>query len=233
MKERFVVRAPTSPTGPFYRRSGKRMLDLTLALPVLVLVAPLLLVLAALIRINLGAPVFFRQERVGLGERVFRLHKFRTMTNARDAAGELLPDGDRLNPLGLFLRRWSLDELPQLLDVIAGNLSVVGPRPLLVRYLPRYTPWQRQRHLVRPGITGLAQVSGRNLLSWNERFELDLRYVNHCSFLLDIAILFRTVGAFFGRDSTVATAGKDLEEFWGAEGPPTHGPRAFPADETA
>lgn len=233
MKERLAVRVPTSPTGPFYLRSGKRMLDLALALPVLVLVAPLLLVLAALVRVNLGTPILFRQERVGVGEQIFRLHKFRTMTNTRDAAGELLPDGDRLNSFGLFLRRWSLDELPQLLDVLTGELSVVGPRPLLVRYLPRYTPRQRQRHLVRPGITGLAQVSGRNLLSWDERFELDLWYVHHCSFQLDIAILVRTVGEFFGRDSTVATAGKDLEEFWGVEGPPAHGPRAFPADETA
>ena len=233
MKNQLSVQASLTPTGRFYLRYGKRAFDLALAVPSIMVLSPLLLLLSVLVRLNLGAPILFRQERVGVDEEIFRLHKFRSMSNARDAAGRLLPDGDRLSPFGLFLRRWSLDELPQLLNVITGELSLVGPRPLLVRYLPRYTPRQRRRHLVRPGITGLAQVSGRNLLSWDERFELDLRYVKHCDLMLDLWILCRTVTEFFGSDTPFATGGKALEEFWGCEGPPMGGPRAFPAEETA
>lgn len=233
MEECLAGRASPTLAAGFYMRHGKRALDLALASTGIVVLAPVMLVLAALVRLNLGAPIFFRQERVGAGERVFRLHKFRTMSNARNSAGELLPDGDRLSDFGLFMRRWSLDELPQLLDVLAGRLSLVGPRPLLVRYLPRYTPWQRRRHMVRPGVTGLAQVSGRNLLSWERRFELDLFYVEHASFKLDMVIFLNTVRLFFGSDNTVAAGGRDLEEFWGSEGPPADGPRAFPADEVA
>ena len=233
MNECLVESASLTPAAGFYMRHGKRALDLALALSGIVLLSPALLVLAALVRLNLGAPILFRQERVGAGEQIFRLHKFRTMSNARDSAGTLLPDGDRLGAFGLFLRRWSLDELPQLFDVVAGRLSLIGPRPLLVRYLPRYTARQRQRHFVRPGITGLAQVSGRNLLSWERRFELDLFYVQHGSLKLDLTIFLNTIRLFFGSDTTVAAGGRDLEEFWGSEGPPARGPRAFPADEIA
>lgn len=215
----------------FYQRRGKHCLDLAVALPVLFGLLPLLLVLALLVRVNFGSPVLFRQERVGRDERVFRLNKFRTMTNARDEDGALLPDAERLTAFGLFLRRWSLDELPQLLNVIRGELSLVGPRPLIVRYLPRYTERQRRRHLVLPGITGWAQVNGRNLLSWEARFEHDLWYVEHCSFWLDLKILVRTVVNLFGTDTTVATGGAAIEEFWGEQGPPPDGARAFSADE--
>lgn len=233
MRECFAGQASPMPAAGFYMRYGKRALDFALALAGIVLLSPALLIFAVLVRLNLGAPILFRQERVGTSEKIFRLHKFRTMTNARDAAGRLLPDGERLCAFGLFLRRWSLDELPQLFDVVAGRLSLVGPRPLLVRYLPRYTARQRQRHLVRPGVTGLAQVSGRNLLSWERRFELDVFYVQHVSLKLDLMIFVNTIRLFFGSDTTVATGGRDLEEFWGAEGPPASGPRAFPADEVA
>lgn len=220
----------TPPAG-FYQRWGKRWLDLALALPTLLTLLPLLLVLAGLVRIKLGRPVLFRQARVGRDEQVFRLIKFRTMTNARDADGHLLPDGDRLTAFGLLLRRWSLDELPQLLNVVRGDLSLVGPRPLIVRYLPRYTSRQRRRHLVPPGITGWAQVNGRNLLSWEGRFERDLWYVDHRDFWLDLEILFRTVANLFDTQTTVATGGVDVEEFWGQQGPPAGGARAFSADE--
>lgn len=220
----------TPPAG-FYRRRGKRWLDLALALPALLGLSPFLLVLALLVRIRLGPPVLFRQERVGQNERVFRLNKFRTMTSARDEQGRLLPDAERLTPFGLFLRRWSLDELPQLLNVVQGELSIVGPRPLIVRYLPRYTARQRRRHLVPPGITGWAQVNGRNLLSWGARFEHDLWYVEHGSFRLDLEILFRTVINLLNTEATVATGGAEVEEFWGEQGPPAGGVRAFSADE--
>ena len=216
----------------FYVRIGKRCLDLALTIPALLTLSPFLLAIAVLTYLNLGSPVLFRQERVGHHGRIFRLIKFRTMSNARDATGRLLPDGDRLTPFGLFLRRWSLDELPQLLNVLVGELSLVGPRPLLVRYLPRYTARQRRRHLCRPGITGWAQVNGRNLTSWEARFEDDLWYVEHCSLALDLRILFLTLLVVLTRDDAVATAGMDLDEFWGQAGAPRSGPRALPADET-
>lgn len=226
-----VEQVRDTPPAGFYRRRGKRWLDLALALPALLGLLPLLLVLAGLVRIRLGRPVLFRQERVGRNEQVFRLNKFRTMTNARDAQGRLLPDGARLAAFGLFLRRWSLDELPQLFNVVRGELSLVGPRPLIVRYLPRYSARQRRRHLVPPGITGWAQVNGRNLLSWEARFEHDLWYVEHCSLRLDLEILLRTVVNLFDAGTTVATGGVDVEEFWGEQGPPAGGAAAFSADE--
>jgi sugar transferase EpsL len=222
--------APLRPADGFYLRRGKRALDLVLAAAALVALAPLLAGVALAVRLGLGAPVLFRQERIGQGERVFRLLKFRTMTDARDGAGKLLPDAERLTPLGLFLRRWSLDELPQLVNVLKGELSLVGPRPLLRRYIPRYTPRQRQRHLGRPGITGWAQVNGRNLLGWEARFEHDLWYLAHASLALDLRILLLTAWRLLARDEVVASAGKDLEEFWGAAGPPADGPRCLPTD---
>jgi sugar transferase EpsL len=153
------------------------------------------------------------------------------MTNARDGRGLLLPDAERLTSIGLFLRRWSLDELPQLVNVIRGDLSLVGPRPLFVRYLSRYTPRQRLRHRGQPGITGWAQVNGRNLLAWEARFEHDLWYLEHVSFMLDLKILLRTVVRLIHARDTVASAGAELEEFWGAQGPPAEGPRCMPTDE--
>jgi lipopolysaccharide/colanic/teichoic acid biosynthesis glycosyltransferase len=224
--------SPPVPANSIYARFGKRCVDLAITIPAVVLLWPVLIAIAALVRWRLGAPVLFRQERVGRGDRVFRLLKFRTMTNARDGAGRLLPDNDRLTPFGLFLRRWSLDELPQLLNVLRGELSLVGPRPLLVRYLPRYTERQRRRHTVRPGITGWAQLHGRNRLAWAERFEHDLWYVAHCSLWLDLTILLRTAASLLAGGGSVAAPGEDAGVFWGTVTPPPDAAHNIPSDET-
>jgi sugar transferase EpsL len=178
------------------RRRGlaaKRALDLVVALAGLVLIAPILVATALAVRIGLGRPVLFRQMRPGLGGRPFTLLKFRTMTRARDAAGQLLPDERRLTPLGRWLRRTSLDELPELINVLRGDMSLVGPRPLLMAYLPHYSPEQARRHEVRPGLTGWAAVNGRNATSWEQRLAQDVWYVDHRSFALDCRILLMTV----------------------------------------
>lgn len=170
----------------------KRGFDLSIALVLLVVLSPLLALLALAVRWNLGRPVLFAQTRPGLHGAPFAFYKFRTMTGARDAAGELLPDEARLTPFGKLMRKLSLDELPQLVNVLKGDMSLVGPRPLLMEYLPLYSPRQAQRHAMRPGITGWAQVNGRNALDWEDRFELDLWYVEHHSFRLDLKILALT-----------------------------------------
>lgn len=177
----------------FYRRYGKRLFDFCAALSALMVLWPLLLGLAGLIRVKLGAGVVFGQRRPGLDEKIFTIFKFRTMTNERDESGDLLPDERRIRPLGAFLRKSSLDELPELINIIRGEMSLVGPRPLLPEYLPYYTERERLRHSVRPGMTGLAQVSGRNYLPWDERLEVDVRYVEKLSFGLDVKIILRTV----------------------------------------
>jgi lipopolysaccharide/colanic/teichoic acid biosynthesis glycosyltransferase len=171
----------------------KRAMDVTLAVAVLVLLTPLVLLIAAVIWVRLGRPVFFRQTRIGFRDRPFRIWKFRTMTEQADANGRPLPDSERLTSLGRILRRSSLDELPQLWNVLRGEMSVVGPRPLLPQYLPRYSMAQRRRHDVQPGITGWAQINGRNALSWERRFELDVWYVDHRSLCLDLRILWMTL----------------------------------------
>ena len=168
------------------------MCDQAIAVSVVVFAAPLFLALAVLVRLKLGAPVLFRQQRPGLNGRPFTIYKFRTMTDRHDAAGNLLPDGERLTVFGKFLRSTSLDELPELWNVLRGEMSLVGPRPLLMHYLDLYTPEQMRRHEVRPGITGWAQVNGRNALSWEEKFARDVWYVDHLSFWLDIKIIFLT-----------------------------------------
>ena len=175
-----------------YTSYGKRMCDQAIAVSVVVFAAPLFLALAVLVRLKLGAPVLFRQQRPGLNGRPFTIYKFRTMTDRHDAAGNLLPDGERLTVFGKFLRSTSLDELPELWNVLRGEMSLVGPRPLLMHYLDLYTPEQMRRHEVRPGITGWAQVNGRNALSWEEKFARDVWYVDHLSFWLDIKIIFLT-----------------------------------------
>ncbi|HVF10862.1 MAG TPA: sugar transferase [Abditibacteriaceae bacterium] len=177
----------------FYGEKGKRSLDVAAAGAGLLLLAPLLAVLAALVRRNLGTPVFFRQQRPGLHGRPFMMLKFRTMTDARDSQGNPLPDAERLTSFGSFLRSTSLDELPELINVFKGEMSLVGPRPLLMQYLDRYTPQQMRRHEVRPGVTGLAQVSGRNAIPWEKRFELDVWYVDHFSLWLDLKVLWLTL----------------------------------------
>jgi sugar transferase EpsL len=183
----------------FYVRIGKRVFDVIVAAVALVLLAPLLALLAVLVRIRLGSPILFRQPRPGRFGATFTLVKFRTMTDARDADGNLLPDPERLPRFGRFLRTTSLDELPELWHVLRGDMSLVGPRPLLVRYLPYYTPRENRRHDLRPGITGWAQINGRCNLPWTERLELDAWYVEHCSLGLDLRILIGTVGKVLGR----------------------------------
>ena len=176
-----------------YKTFIKRTLDIILSLIAMIILSPVLLILAMLIRIKLGNPIIFTQERAGKKGKPFTIYKFRTMTNARDAKGQLLPNAQRKTKLGNLLRSTSLDELPELWNVLKGEMSLVGPRPLLIEYLPYYTDEQNQRHDVRPGITGWAQINGRNALNWDEKFELDVWYVKHQSFLLDIKILLKTV----------------------------------------
>jgi lipopolysaccharide/colanic/teichoic acid biosynthesis glycosyltransferase len=183
----------------FYRRFGKRLLDLFLTLLALPLLGPLMLVLAILVRIKHGSPVFFRQTRPGLDEKPFTMLKFRSMTNERDASGELLPDSKRLTRFGRFLRSTSLDEFPQLLNVVAGQMSLIGPRPLLPKDLPYCTEEERKRFDVLPGITGWAQINGRNELPWDQRLAHDAWYAEHCSLGLDLRILWRTIGMVLRR----------------------------------
>jgi lipopolysaccharide/colanic/teichoic acid biosynthesis glycosyltransferase len=201
----------------FYRRIGKRALDLGLAVPALVALAPVGLVVAGLARAKLGRPVLFRQQRPGRDDRIFELIKFRTMTDARDRSGTLLPDAQRLTPFGERLRRTSLDELPALWNVIRGDMSLVGPRPLLVRYLDRYTPEQRHRHEVAPGITGWAQVHGRNAITWDEKFALDVWYVENVSLRTDLAILFQTMVQVLRQRDISAEGHATMPEFMGSE----------------
>lgn len=176
-----------------YRKWIKRCLDILISGVALVILSPVILVTAVLVRVKLGSPVIFHQKRPGYREQIFTLCKFRTMTDARDENGELLPDSERLTKFGSFLRESSLDELPELWNIFKGDMSLIGPRPLLISYLPYYTERERLRHTVNPGLTGLAQVSGRNFIEWDKRLEKDVEYVENLSFLLDLKILFLTV----------------------------------------
>ncbi|MFN3981419.1 MAG: sugar transferase [Caldilinea sp.] len=198
-----------------YRCTGKRIFDLLIALPALVLLSPLLALLALLVRVNLGAPVLFRQRRPGLHGKPFEMVKFRTMTDARNAQGALLPDAERLTAFGRFLRSTSLDELPELWNVVKGDMSLVGPRPLLMHYLPLYTPEQARRHDVRPGVTGWAQVNGRNAISWEQKFAYDVWYVDNLSFWLDVKILWLTVRKIVAREGISQEGQATMEEFRG------------------
>jgi sugar transferase EpsL len=199
-----------------YRHFGKRAGDLALVLVTAPCWLPMVAVVALIVRTQVGRPVLFRQARPGRDGRLFMMVKFRTMTDARDDRGELLPDDLRITPWGRLLRGWSLDELPELWNVLRGEMSLVGPRPLLVRYLDRYTVEQSRRHEVRPGITGLAQVNGRNALGWEDRFALDVRYVDTCSFGLDIRILLRTIGNVTARRGISQPGHVTAQEFMGS-----------------
>jgi lipopolysaccharide/colanic/teichoic acid biosynthesis glycosyltransferase len=183
----------------FYEKYVKRFLDVLLSLSGLILLSPLMLLVALLVGIKLGFPVIFCQERPGKDERIFKLYKFRTMTNEKDDRGELLPDEKRLTAFGKFLRASSLDELPELWNILKGDMSIVGPRPLLVSYLPYYTDEEKRRHSVSPGLTGLAQVNGRNCLSWEKKFAYDLEYINDLSFITDVKIIIKTILKVFIR----------------------------------
>lgn len=207
-----------------YRRYGKRFLDLVIVIPALVVLAPVMAIIALLIRIMLGPGVFFRQQRPGLHGKPFTMLKFRTMTDVRDAQGNLLPDDQRLTPFGRFLRSTSLDELPELLCVLRGEMSLVGPRPLLMQYLERYTPEQRRRHEVLPGITGLAQINGRNALSWEQKFAYDVQYVDQLSFWLDVKILFLTLWKVIKREGISQPGCATAEEFRGSPPSPPQPP---------
>lgn len=201
----------------FYEKYIKRLLDIVLSGAALVILSPMLLITAVLVRIKLGSPVIFTQERPGKDEKVFKLHKFRSMTDARDENGNLLPDKDRLTGFGKKLRSLSIDELPELWDIFRGKMSFVGPRPLLVKYLPLYNAEQRHRHDVRPGLTGWAQVHGRNLTSWEERFEYDVEYVNNISFALDVKIIIMTIRCVLGREGINADGSATMEAFVGTK----------------
>lgn len=194
-----------------YRNCIKRLLDIFIALTGMLLLSPVYLIVAILVRVKLGSPVIFHQKRPGYHEKIFTLCKFRTMTDERDENGELLPDCVRLTKFGLFLRKTSLDELPELWNILKGDMSLIGPRPLLVSYLPWYTEREKLRHTVRPGLTGLAQVSGRNYIEWDKRLEKDVEYVEHISFGMDLKVLWMTVRVVFGKSDEVAEVTDDIE----------------------
>lgn len=183
-----------------YRRFVKRLLDICISGIALIILSPVLLLVAVLVRVKLGSPVIFHQERPGLREKIFTLCKFRTMTDERDENGELLPDSVRLTSFGSFLRKSSLDELPELWNIFKGDMSLIGPRPLLVSYLPWYTEREKLRHTVRPGLTGLAQVSGRNFIEWDKRLEKDVEYVEQLSFWMDLKVLVKTIQVILAKD---------------------------------
>jgi sugar transferase EpsL len=220
-----------------YRKSGKRLFDIVLGTAMLVLSAPIWAVVAALVRVKVGSPVLFRQKRPGRHGRPFTIYKFRTMTDGRDATGKLLPDEQRVRGFGKALRRTSLDELPELINVLKGDMSLVGPRPLLVDYLDRYTTEEGRRHDVLPGITGVAQTRGRNSLSWKQKFALDVWYVDHLSIWLDLKILAVTVWTVLGGEGVSAPSCISAPEFMGTAqapgGPPVSGreSRSTPLEE--
>lgn len=199
-----------------YQRYFKRPMDFILSLIALIILSPVFLVVALLVRINLGSPVIFKQQRPGLNEKIFTMYKFRTMTDERDENGELLPDAVRLTKFGKFLRSTSLDELPELFNILKGDMSIVGPRPLLVQYLPLYNEHQRRRHEVRPGLTGLAQVNGRNAISWEEKFDLDVEYVDNITFINDWKIIFSTLKKVVLREGINSETAATMEFFEGS-----------------
>lgn len=204
------------PYGP-YEKYFKRPLDVVCALAALIIFSWLYIIVAILVRVKLGSPVLFKQERPGKDEKIFKLYKFRTMTDQKDEHGTLLPDEVRLTKFGKMLRATSLDELPEAFNILKGDMSVIGPRPLLVQYLPRYNEEQRRRHDVRPGLSGYAQVHGRNTVSWEEKFRLDVEYVDNITFLGDVKIIFDTVlKAFVKREGISSETSATMEEFMGS-----------------
>lgn len=198
-----------------YKLFVKRVLDFVLSLIAIIVLSPVYLIVAILVRTKLGSPIIFTQERPGKDEKIFKMYKFRSMTDERDENGNLLPDEIRLTKFGKALRSTSLDELPELFNILKGDMSIVGPRPLLVKYLPLYNEYQRHRHDVRPGFTGWAQCNGRNAISWEEKFDLDVYYVKHLSFFLDVKIIFKTIKTVFYKEGISSETSVTMEEFRG------------------
>lgn len=200
-----------------YKKLLKRPTDFILSLFAIIILSPIFLVLIILVRLKLGSPVIFKQERPGLNQKIFTLYKFRTMTDKKDESGRLLPDSTRLTKFGKVLRSTSLDELPELFNILKGEMSLVGPRPLLVQYLTLYNDYQSRRHEVRPGLSGLAQISGRNALSWDDKFDLDVKYVDNATFLLDCKIIFLTFKKVFIREGINSENSATVEVFKGSK----------------
>ena len=200
-----------------YTKYIKRILDFVLSLIAIIFLAPVYIIVAVLVRLKLGSPVIFCQERPGKNEKIFKMYKFRSMTDERDDEGNLLSDEVRLTKFGKVLRATSLDELPELFNILKGDMSIVGPRPLLVEYLPRYNDIQKHRHDVLPGLTGLAQVNGRNAISWEEKFDWDINYVNNISLKLDCQIVFQTVEKVFVREGISSDTSDTMEDFMGTK----------------
>lgn len=201
----------------FYDKYIKRIIDFILSLCGIIILSPVLLIVSFLVRVKLGCPILFKQERPGLNGKIFMVYKFRTMTDEKDENGELLDDEIRLTKFGKMLRATSLDELPEMFNILKGDMSIVGPRPLLVKYLPLYNERQAHRHDVKPGLTGYAQVNGRNAISWEEKFELDIFYVNNSSLLMDIFIFFKTIKKVFVKEGIDSGTSVTMEEFRGSK----------------
>lgn len=201
-----------------YRKYIKRMLDFILSLLAIIILSPVLLIVAILVKIKLGSPVIFKQKRPGLHEKIFTLYKFRTMTDEKDEEGNLLPDEIRLTKFGKLLRSTSLDELPELFNILNGDMAIVGPRPLLVKYLPLYNEHQKHRHDVKPGFTGYAQINGRNSITWEEKFDLDVEYTHKISLLLDIEIILKTIKVVLFRQGISSETSVTMEDFMGTDG---------------
>jgi len=198
-----------------YEKYFKRAFDVVLSGFALIILSPIFLIVALLVKYKLGSPVIFKQKRPGKNEKIFNMYKFRSMTDSKDIEGNLLPDEKRLTKFGMLLRSTSLDELPELWNIFKGDMSIVGPRPLLIQYLSLYNEFQKQRHNSRPGLTGLAQVNGRNALSWNEKFELDIQYVNNIKFLSDIKIILNTISTVFKQNDISSETSVTMEPFKG------------------
>lgn len=196
-----------------YKKFFKRFLDIIISLLGLIILSPVILIVAILVRIKLGSPIIFKQERPGKDEKIFKLYKFRSMSNKTDEKGELLPDSQRLTKFGKILRATSLDEIPELVNILKGEMSLIGPRPLAVCYLPYYNENEKHRHDVRPGLTGLAQVNGRNAINWDERFDYDIKYVNNITFINDCKILFKTFYKVLKREDVVVTGTGNIIDF--------------------
>lgn len=200
-----------------YKKCFKRCMDFILSLLAIIVLSPIYIIVSILVKVKLGSPILFRQKRPGKDEKIFEMYKFRTMTDERNENGELLPDEVRLTKFGRFLRSTSLDELPELFNILKGDMSIIGPRPLLVEYLPRYNEEQRRRHEVRPGLSGLAQVNGRNAISWEEKFQYDVEYVDHVTFLGDWKIIFKTIWNVLKRNGISSETSATMEKFMGTE----------------